>query len=63
MDKIMSFIRSAVRPFVTVSLTATLCYLVIIGKIETQYFIGIVSTVIAFWFSERGRKKEKKEEQ
>ena len=58
MDKIVEAIRSIVRPIITLSLTATLCYLVIIGKIETQYFIGIVSTVIAFWFSERNNKKE-----
>ena len=55
----MDKFRSLVRPVITLSLTFTLCYLVIIGKIETQYFIGIVSTVIAFWFSERSGKNEK----
>lgn len=59
MKEIKEFIRSIVRPIVTISLTATLCYLTIIGKIASEYFIGIVSVVIAFWFSDRKNQKEK----
>lgn len=50
---IEDYIRSPVRPLVTLAFAGTLCYLAIIGIISTEAFLPIVALVFNWWFNER----------
>ena len=60
MDKISSSLKGLVRPFVTVMITTTFCYLSLIGVIKPEEFSLMAGVVITFWFGDRknGIKKE-----
>ena len=47
--------RAPVRPLVTLMITATFCYLSIIGRIPVEAFLTIVGVVVTFWFTSRQR--------
>ena len=60
MDKISSSLKGLVRPFVTVMVTTTFCYLSLIGIIKPEEFSLMTGVIITFWFGTRsnGNKKE-----
>ena len=62
MDKISSSLKGLVRPFVTVMITTTFCYLSVIGIIKPEEFSLMAGVVITFWFGDRknGKKEEVK---
>lgn len=51
-------LNAAVRPLVTLMLTAVLCYGFVAAKIGGEAFLSIVSVVIGFWFSARQAVKD-----
>lgn len=43
----------ATRPFVTVMLIGTACYLAVMGSIDAKDFLSLATIVVLFWFKER----------
>lgn len=62
MDKIANTLKGLVRPFVTIMITTTFCYLSLIGIIKPEEFSLMAGVVITFWFGDRknGKKEEVK---
>lgn len=54
----LEFIRSVVRPVVTIALTATAIYGFVVGLIDPKAFLLIFGIVIGFWFNERAKAGE-----
>lgn len=50
-------LQAAVRPVVTLLVTLVLCYGFLTDKIGAEAFLGVVSMVVTFWFSQRERAK------
>ena len=50
-------IQTAVRPLVTVMLTACFCYGFVTDKVSAEAFIGVVGVVVTFWFNQRQQDK------
>ena len=46
-----------VKSIVTIFLTTVFCYLSVVGKISTE-FLGVYTTVIAFYFGTQHEKKK-----
>lgn len=63
MEKIAELIRGATRPIVTIIFAAVIAQVVVEGVDAPEWFIGLASTVIVWWFSDRtyNRLKEGKE--
>lgn len=50
-------LQAAVRPVVTLMVTAVLCWGFLTARIGAEAFLGVVSMVVTFWFSQRERAK------
>lgn len=60
----LDVLNAAVRPIVTLMVVATLCLAFLVGiyrgeiEVDVAAFVGIVSMVVAFWFSQRQAAKD-----
>jgi threonine/homoserine/homoserine lactone efflux protein len=52
-DKITDLLRSIARPAVTIIFAAVIAQVVTQGIDAPEWFIGLASTVILWWFSDR----------
>jgi hypothetical protein len=50
-------IRSLIRPFIAVVVVATLMYLFVSGKLESNQLLTLSGPIIGFYFGERAAKK------
>lgn len=53
----------SVKSIITISLTIVFSILCLRGDLDPQYFIGVFSTVIAFYFGTQATKDETKKEE
>ena len=53
----VEIIRKLVRPFIALSLTCSVIYLAVLGKIDAKELLGYVGIVIGFYFGERSALK------
>ena len=53
----VEMIRSLIRPFIAVTVVATLMYLFISGKLESNQLLTLSGPIIGFYFGERAAKK------
>jgi len=56
--KVLDYIRGCVRPFISVMLMIMLGWLVYQGKIEGKDILQLAGIIFAFYFAERGIKKQ-----
>ena len=50
-------LQAAVRPIVTLMVTSVLCYGFVVTLIGAEAFLGIVCSIVGYWFSQRERTK------
>ena len=53
----MTLLEHATRPLVTLMLITTLCYGFVMDKVSGETFVAIVSSVVSFWFAQRGQEQ------
>lgn len=57
MDKIDAFLRSPVRPLVTLMFGVTFCWLTYVKIIPVEAFIATATMVLQWWFRARDDKE------
>jgi len=53
----METVRAIVRPLLTLSGWVVVCYLAISEVSVREFFLGLIATMIGFWFGQRGKEK------
>lgn len=49
----------SVKSIVTIAIVGVFCYLAIVGKIDSEHFMTVLTTIIAFYFGTQHEKKGK----
>jgi hypothetical protein len=57
---VAAFIRTMVRPYISVAITSAIVYLGVLGKIEPKDLLALAGVIIAFHFAERAAKNGNK---
>ena len=53
----MAVLEHSTRPLVTLMLITALCYGFVMDKVSGETFVAIVSSVVSFWFAQRGQEQ------
>ena len=56
-DRIEQFVRSPVRPLITVGFAAAFIYGFITKLIGAEIFVGVFTLVLKYWFDSREKKE------
>lgn len=56
-------LQGLVRPLLTVMGFGAITWMTIMGTIDAGQYLGIVGTMLAFWFGERKERRRRQEEE